>query len=145
MNPANLDAEAAYARMLVLNGPSEKGRIMAFDAMTAVGAAPYWYHAAPAVDALRDGRDLQAITEASQLATGDGELGAVIATVAAARQNAPTVLNRYLAQLLEVTRFRRFGILPVVRQRIGDENLVALIATELRAAGVTDSQLNGSF
>ena len=66
----------------------------------------------------------------------------MIATVAARRQNAETALNRSLAQLLEVTRFKRFGILPVVRQRIKDAALVATIADGLTAAGVTEAQLN---
>ena len=142
LNPANLDAKAAYGRMLVFNGPSEQGVRLAKEAASAEGAPPTWYHAALAVQALRDGDHLQAMLQASMVERTDTELASVIATVAARRQNAETALNRALAQLLEVTRFKRFGILPVVRQRIKDAALVATIAEGLAAAGVTEAQLN---
>ena len=142
LNPANLDAKAAYGRMLVLAGPSQHGVRLAKDALAAEGAAPPWYHAALAVQALRDGDDVQALVQASLVERTDTELASVIATVAARRQNAETALNRSLAQLLEVARFKRFGILPVVRQRIKDAELIATIAEGLAAAGVTDAQLN---
>ena len=142
LNPANIDAKAAYGRMLVLSGPSEHGVQLAQEAVAAEGAAPSWYHVALAVQALREHDDVQAMLQASLVERTDTELASVIATVAARRQNAETALNRSLAQLLEVTRFKRFGILPVVRQRIKDAELVATIAEGLAAAGVTDEQLN---
>jgi TolB-like protein len=143
LNPANLDAKAAYARMLVLGGPSVQGLQLAQQALVAEGAAPPWYHVALAVQALRDRDDVQAMLQASLVERTDTELASVIAAVAARRQNAETALNRALAQLLEVTRFKRFGILPVLRQRITDAPLVAMIAEGLAAAGVTEAQLNG--
>ena len=98
-----------------------------------------------AVDALRNGEDYSAIAYGEQLAATDSELGAVIATVAAHRLDARDVLNRSLAQMLEVTRFRRFGILPVLHQRIPDVALVAQIGKELAAAGVTPAALGGRY
>jgi len=65
--------------------------------------------------------------------------------VAAFRSGNQNVLNRYFAQLLDVTRFHRFGILPVLRQRIADAALVGEIAAQLRRAGVTEAALNGAF
>lgn len=141
LNPANLDAKAAYGRMLLLRGPSEHGARMARDAIVAEGSAPPWYHLGMAVHALRGEDDVQAMLQASLVERTDTELASVIATVAAQRQRAETALNRSLAQLLEVTRFKRFGILPVVRQRIKDAELVATIAASLAAAGVTEAQL----
>lgn len=142
LNPANSDAKAAYGRMLVLNGTSEHGMQLTREALSVEGAAPPWYHVALAVQALRGRDDVQAMLQASLVERTDTELASVIATVAARRQNAETALNRSLAQLLEVTRFKRFGILPVVRQRIRDSELVATIAAGLAAAGVTEAQLN---
>lgn len=143
LNPANLDAKAAYGRMLLLAGPSATGLQLAKEAVASEGAPPPWYHQGLAIQALRDGDDVQAMLQASMLERGDTELASVIATVAARRQNAETALNRSLSQLLEVTRFKRFGILPVVRQRIKDAALVAKIAEGLATAGVTEAQLNG--
>jgi TolB-like protein len=141
LNPANLDAKAAYGRMLLLGGPSEHGMQLAREAMLGEPAAPPWYHLSLAVQALREGDDVQALVQASLVQRADTELASVISTVAARRQNAETALNRSLAQLVEVARFKRFGIMPVVRQRIRDPQLLATIAAGLAAAGVTDAQL----
>jgi tetratricopeptide (TPR) repeat protein len=145
LNPANLDARAAYARMLSLRGDSPRGTALAEDALTHSVSPPHWYYAAPAVNALRAGNDTAAMESAEKLANGDAELASVVAAVAAFRSGAAPVLNRYFAQLLDVTRFRRFGILPVLRQRIPDAALVGEIATQLKRAGVADEALNGSF
>jgi tetratricopeptide (TPR) repeat protein len=145
LNPANLDAEAAYARMLSLRGESPRGAALALDVLTHAVQPPHWYYAAPAVNALRAGNDAGAIENAEKLEAGDAELASAVATVAAFRSDAEDVLNRYFAQLLDVTRFRRFGILPVLRQRISDTALVDQIAAQLKAAGVADEALNGSF
>lgn len=145
LNPANLDARAAYARMLLLRGGSPRGATLAEDALAHAVLAPHWYYAGPAVDALRTGNDAAAIQYAEKLVAGDAELASAVATVAAFRSGAEDVLNRYFAQLLDVTRFRRFGILPVLRQRIPDTALVDEIAAQLKRAGVADEALNGSF
>jgi tetratricopeptide (TPR) repeat protein len=142
LNPANLDARAAYGRMLLSSGASARGVELAQEALMAEGASPPWYHASMAIEALRNREDVQAMLQASLVERTDTELASVVAAVAARRQNAETALNRALAQLLEVTRFKRFGILPVLRQRIRDAELVAMIAAGLTAAGVTEEQLN---
>lgn len=142
LNPANLDMLAAYGRLLVLAGPSSDGMALAQAALAGELAPPPWYRAALAVDALRAGNNAQAMVQAGLLEGADTELASVIAATAARRQNAETALNRALAQLLEVTRFKRFGILPVLRQRIRDEALVTVIADTLRMAGVTEEQLS---
>ncbi len=145
LNPANLDARAGYGRMLSGRGNSPHGKALASEALQRALLPPHWYYAAPAMNALRDNDDASAITYADRLASGDPELAALIATVAAFRSGNEDALNRYFAQLLDVTRFRRFGILPVLRQRIPDPALVDLIATQLTRAGVADEALNGSF
>jgi tetratricopeptide (TPR) repeat protein len=145
LNPANLDAKADYSRMLSLRGASERGATIAREVLQQAVSPPHWYYAAPAVNALRSGNDAGAIAAAEKLAEGDAELASAIATVAAFRSGNEDVLNRYFAQLLDVTRFRRYGILPVLRRRIPDLALVDEMATQLRRAGVADEALNGSF
>lgn len=145
LNPANTDARAMYTRMLAVRGGSPRGAEMATVLLTHALLPPPWYHAAPAVNALRAEDDAEALRHAEHLVSGDAELASVIATVAALRSNNQDVLDRHFAQMLDVTRFRRFGILPVLRQRIPDSKLVAEIATQLKSAGVADVALNGGF
>jgi tetratricopeptide (TPR) repeat protein len=145
LNPSDLDAVAGYGRLLVLRGPSDKGKTLAEQALRRAVMAPYWYHEAPAVDALRAAEYNRALSEAEALVSGDAELASMIGTVAARKLGYQDVLNRYIAQLLEVTRFRRFGILPVLRQRLGDDALRDEIAVELAAAGIDQAALNGPY
>ncbi len=100
LNPANLDAVAGYGRMLSLRGPSEKGASLAKEAIHRSILPPFWYHEAPAVNALRDGANEAALTQAGMLEAGDAELASVIGAVAAHRVRSEEVLNRYIAQLL---------------------------------------------
>ena len=119
--------------------------MMASEALRRALAPPYWYHEAPAVNALRDGNYAEALIQAEALATGDAELASAIAVTAARRLGSEDALNRSIAQLLEVTRFRRFGILPVLRQRLGDPALRDEIGNELAAAGIEQAALNGPY
>lgn len=144
LNPANLEAVAAFGRMLVLQGSSEKGESLAREALDNAINPPPWYYTAKAIAAFRRGDNVEAITGAEKLVVGDAELGSVIATVAARRIGSSQTLNRYFAQMLDVTRFKRFGIMPVLRQRIGDSALLDEIARELGAAGVSATALNGT-
>jgi len=145
LNPSNVDAYAGYGRLLSLRGRSEKGETMAAAALRRTLTPPYWYHEAPAVNALRNGDNAQALIQAEALAVGDAELASAIAVTAARRLGSEDALNRSIAQLLEVTRFRRFGILPVLRQRLGDPELRNEIGNELAAAGIEPAALNGPY
>jgi len=145
LNPANLDAVAGFARMLSVRGPSLQSEELAATALSGAVSPPYWYFSAPALNSLRAGKDSEAIAYAEKLAFGDAELASVIGTVAAFRSGYEAVLNRYFAQLLDVSRFRRFGILPVLRQRLPDTALIDEIERQLKLAGVADEALNGSF
>lgn len=145
LNPSNLDAVAGYGRLLSMRGPSEKGRALVAQALRRAVEAPYWYHEASAVDAMRRSEYNRALSEAEALVKGDAEMASVIGTAAAYELGYQDVLNRYIAQLLEVTRFRRFGILPVLRQRLGDVELRDKIVGELAAAGIDQAALNGPY
>ncbi len=145
LNPSNLDAVAGYGRLLTMRGSSEKGAALVEQALRRAVTAPYWYHEASAVDALRRAEYNRALSEAEALVRGDAEVASVIGTVSAYKLGYQDVLNRYIAQLLEVTRFRRFGILPVLRQRLGDEELRNSIAADLVAAGIDQAALNGPY
>lgn len=145
LNPANLDSLAGYGRLLSRRGESARGAAMAQDALERALAPPHWYHEAPAINALRRGDHAQALIHAEALAPGDAELGSVIAVAASHELGAEDALNRSMAQLLEVTRFRRFGILPVLRQRLPDSALVDEIAATLIEAGIDPAALEGPY
>jgi len=145
LNPANLDAVAGFGQMLLVRGGSLQGSALAAQALRGAVEPPHWYYMGPAVNALRAGKDDEAIAHAENLAAGDAEMGATIAVVAGFRSGNVDVLNRYFAQLLDVTRYRRFGILPVLRQRILDSALLDEIAVQLKRAGVADVALDGDF
>lgn len=145
LNPADLDSVASYGLLLSLLGESERGAQLAADALVRSLSAPYWYHQAPAINALRSGADQTALVEAAALAVGDAELGTVISAVAARRLGDEDALNRSIAQMLEVTRFRRYGILPILRLRLPDPALRAAIRDGLADAGIDQIALNGPF
>lgn len=145
LNPANLDAVAGFGQMLLVRGGSLQGSALAAQALRGAVEPPHWYYMGPAVNALRAGKDDEAIALAENLAAGDAEMGATIAVVAAFRSGNVDVLNRYFAQLLDVTRYRRFGILPVLQQRILDSALLDEIGAQLKRAGVADVALDGDF
>lgn len=94
---------------------------------------------------MRAGNDELALQQANALAVGDAELGSVLATVAARRLGDNDALNQSIAQLLEVARFRRFGIVPVLRLRVPDAELRATLRSELAEAGIDQIALNGPF
>jgi hypothetical protein len=145
LNPADLDSVASYGLLLSLFGESERGALLADDAIARSLSAPYWYHQATAINALRKGADSVALAESAALAVGDAELGSVVAAVAARRLGDEDALNRSIAQMLEVTRFRRFGILPILRLRLPDPTLRAVIRDGLADAGIDQLKLNGPF
>jgi hypothetical protein len=45
--------------------------------------------------------------------------------------------------VLGASRFKRYGILPVLTARIPDSKLVEDMVTALREAGVTEAAING--
>lgn len=97
------------------------------------------------MNALREGYNRSAIDYAEKLVAGDAELASVLAIMGAVRIGDEAVLNRYIAQLLDVTRFRRFGIVPVLTRRIADGWMIWTMAAGLARAGVAAAALTGPF
>ena len=145
LNPANVDALAAAARLMALQGYLKEAEPLASRAMTGSVSPPSWYFAVPTLSALRGGHLQIAIANAQTYAMGDPELGSVLAVVAASRAGDAGVVNRYLPQVLEVGAFRTSGILPRLRQRIGDAVLLDEISASLLAAGVPRTALERPF
>lgn len=144
LNPASVDALAAYARLLALGGNLPGAERMARDAADASPNPPPWYQGVPALLALRDGDFVQAIARAELYAQADRELGPILAIMAAQGAGDGAVVNRYLPQVLDVTSFRAQGVLPRLRERIGDDLLMDGIRRALVQAGVPASALVGS-
>lgn len=145
LNPASVDALAAYARLLALSGDLGEAEGMARAAAERSPDPPPWYHGVPALLALRDGDFERAMTCAELYATADRELGPILAIMAGQRSGDSSVVNRYLPQVLDVASFRAQGVLPRLRERIGDEQLMESIRLALVEAGVPPAALTTAF
>lgn len=145
LNPAAADALAAYARLLAFSGGLGEAEQMARDAVEGAPVPPPWYFGVPALVHLRDG-DLPAAIEAATIyAEADRELGTVLAIVAGHRAGDSAVVNRYLPQMLEVPSFRAQGVLPQLRKRISDDQLINEFRMGLTQAGVPWTVLTHAF
>ncbi|MDB5537496.1 MAG: hypothetical protein JWQ65_2371 [Devosia sp.] len=145
LNPANADALAAAARLMALQGNLAEAGLLATKAVSGTPVPPPWYFAVPTLLALRDQHFPMAISNAQTYAIADPELGSVLAVVAASAGGNAGVVNRYLPQVLEVAAFRAAGILPRLRERIGDVALLEEIGNGLATAGVPQRALTAPF
>lgn len=145
LNPANADMLAGFARLLALGGRLTEAEFMARDAAERSPSPPPWYHGVPTLLALRDGELASAIQSAERYAEADRELGPILAIMAAQRAGDSAVVNRYLPQVLDVPAFRAKGVLPRLRERISDGELLASIRNALVTAGVPAQALVRGF
>ena len=145
LNPANADALAAFARLLALDGGLAAAEDMARDAAERSPDPPPWYFGVPALLALRDGDLALSIRRAELYAQADRELGPILAIMAAQRAGNSAVVNRYLPQVLDAAGFKAMGVLPRLRQRIGDDQLIDQIRSDLTQAGVPWATLTRPF
>lgn len=145
LNPASVDALAAYARLLALAGNLAEAEAMARDAVDGSPNPPAWYQGVPALLALRDGNLTHARHSAELYAQADRELGPILAIMAGLRSADGAAVNRYLPQVLDVASFRAKGVLPRLRERISDEQLLGAIEAALMEAGVPPAALARPF
>jgi TolB-like protein len=145
LNPANADVLAAAARLLAFQGNLAEAEALAGKAVAGSPLPPPWYYAVPTLVALQGSHFQIAISNAQTYDLSDPELGSVMAVVAACESGNASVLNRYLPQVLEVASFRASGIMPRLRQRIGDAALLDRISKALTTAGVPPQALTGPF
>lgn len=145
LNPANADALAGYGLLLALSGELTDAAEMAQDALNSAAEPPDWYFGAPALEALQRGDTGLARRYAETYARADRELGPILAIMAGQRAGDASVVNRYLAQVLEVPAFRVNGILPRLRERIADPALIEQARVALLAAGVPQASLVNGF
>lgn len=145
LNPANADALAGYALLLALSGELSEAADKAQDALNSAAAPPDWYFGAPALEAMQRGDTGLARRYAETYARADRELGPILAIMAGQRAGDPSIVNRYLAQVLEVPAFRVNGILPRLRERITDPTLIEQARIALLAAGVPQASLVNGF
>ena len=145
LNPASGDALAGYARLLALRGNLAEAEGMARDAAERTPNPPDWYFGVPALLALQSGDYDGAIVAAERYARADTELGPILAILAGQRRGDGEMVNRYLAQILDVPSFRGRGVLPRLRERVQNPALLTEIQAGLTAAGVPLKAINGPF
>ncbi|QQR37437.1 hypothetical protein JI749_07455 [Devosia oryziradicis] len=145
LNPASVDALAAYARLLSLAGKLDEAEPLSIDAVQGSPNPPAWYQGVPTLLALRDGDFVAATASAELYAIADPELGPILAIMAGQGSGDSAVVGRYLPEVLGVPAFRAQGILPRLRERIEDEVLIGSIREALVRAGVPAAAMIRAF
>lgn len=147
LNAAGIDATAAHARHLALIGRLEQALPLAELAIDAVPLAkrPDWFQCVPALGALRERAFDRALRLARACASGDIELGSVLAVLAAQGAGDGEAVAQQLPRVLEVSNFRNYGIMSYLQLRIPDPRLLATMQTGLSAAGVPAQSLAGAY
>lgn len=145
LNPASANALAALARLLSLGPDWQQGQVLAQTAIEDTPDPPSWYFAAPALNALRSRDYVEARQFGETLAQSDRTLGSVIVVAAALESGDTAIVSRFLPQVLDHQPFRASGILPELRRRLSDSNLLASLAGGLERAGVPPEALTGPY
>jgi len=135
LNPASADALAAFARLLALRGSLDEALPLSASALKSP-EPPAWYSYVPAVVALKNEDYVTAVEQGTRYAMADRELGPVLAVMASLAAGDTDVVNRYLPQILDLPSFRAAGILPQLRKRLADGQLLRDMQVALTNAGV---------
>jgi tetratricopeptide (TPR) repeat protein len=145
LNPASMDALAAYGLLEWLGGNFERGSAAGEQAIAAVPSPPPFYYITRAFDALRQRRFYDAIDAAQALAAGDQELGPVIAVAAAPVIGRNDLIDRYRPMILSNPQFQAAGVMTRLRQLYRVPALLDRIREGLILAGIPPAALDGPF
>lgn len=142
--PLNTDARANYAITLARVGDWDEAAQQSVFAIADTPTPSPWYHFLPALIALRDGRLEQAV-EQGRLAAPAGELGPIVALAAAGLSGNQPVIDDFGPRVMSMEALRRYGVMPWLRIRIKDQQVLTLLADGLGAAGIPASALTAQF
>lgn len=142
--PLNTDARASYAITLARAGDWDEAAKQSVFAIADTPSPSPWYHFLPALIALRDGR-LEGAIEQGRLAAQAGELGSIVALAAAGLSGNQPVIDDFGPRVMSMEALRRYGVMPWLRIRIKDKQVLALLADGLSAAGIPASALTAQF
>ena len=145
LNPANLDARAAYAQTLALEGDWAGASGEATVAVTTTPSPPPWYYATPMLDDYRQGNYGAAIDGALIYAKASRDLPVVLAVAAAGESKRQDIIDQFFKPLMSNAGYRSAGILPKLGLRITDPSLLQHIADGLVLAGVPQGALSQPF
>lgn len=145
LNPANMDAIAARARHLAFIGRLDEAQALIGQVMRDMPDPPAWYLAVPGLVALRDGRYADAVEHSMRYAQADGELGLVLAIMAAQANGDSEKVSELLPRVLDVPAFRAYGVLNQLGRRIADGDLLERVRVSLSLAGIPPQSLLGAF
>lgn len=145
LNPASLDAMAAWARHLAFAGHLADAEPIANAAIAGAPSAPPWYMGVAAIGALSRNEYPVAVTYSEIYARADKEIGPILVVMAAQNLADNDKVSRYLARIFDIRSFHQRGIMPTVRLRIPDGQLLLAIRQSLIRAGVPQTALDGPF
>ncbi|RDE08717.1 tetratricopeptide repeat protein [Pelagibacterium lacus] len=145
LNPAMIDVMADYAYINALLGDWPLAQSLATRILEAEADPPDFYHTVPTLEALRRGDYARAIAQGQFMVRSLPELGAAVMVAAGGALRDANVVNAYMPRLLASERYRRLGILPALRQRIADSELMRRISSGILSAGMPLDRLTDPF
>jgi tetratricopeptide (TPR) repeat protein len=145
LNPGNLDARAAYAQTLGLDGDWSAAAEEAAAALRASPSPPPWYYETLMLDDYRQNNYGAAIDAALIYATTSHDLPVALALAAAGESKRRDIIDQFMRGLMTNAGYRSAGILPKLGLRITDPSLLHHIAEGLVLAGVPPSALSQPF
>lgn len=145
LNPANMDAQSAYAQLLWLDGQYDQSTALAEAAIAAVPSPPPWYYTTRAAESFRTKRYFDAIDAAQALAASDDELGPVIVLASAPQVGRNDLIDRYRPMIMGNPRLQLTGIMPRLAARTLPQAMLDRIRDGLVLSGVPREALDGPF
>lgn len=145
LNPASMDAASVYGTLLWIDGQYAEGMRYSEESLAAIPSPPPWYHLTRAFHALREQRFFDAIDAAQTLASGDEELGPVIALAAAPRAARQDLIDRYRPLVMDNPHFQVAGILPRLQMRLQERSILQRFREGLILAGIPVNAVDRPF
>ncbi|WP_417585218.1 hypothetical protein [Pelagibacterium sp.] len=145
LNPAMVDVLADYGFVESLNGNWQAAVMLSQRALSIEADPPDFYSIVPALWAMREGDYIQAAAIGERILSAAPDLGSAVMVAAGGHLRDADIINAYLPRLLASQRFRRQGIMPVLRAHVMDPDLLRAISTGIISAGVPLDRLAQPF
>lgn len=145
LNPNNVDAISTQGLFVSLTGDWERGAALSDEALKATESPSPILYAAPALNALREGRYKDAVELGQSLSAGEAELGPVVVLAAATLAQRADLIERYRAMVLGNPQLQANGVLLGLNVYLRQDALVQRVRDGLLMAGLPPNVLDWPF
>lgn len=145
LNPSALYALADQAFIEAATGHWDVAEANVEQIFAVAVEPPSFFHAVPALRALREGNYGQAAVDGEKMLAAYPHIGAAVLVAAGGHMGDLKVINAHLPQLLAAQNFRQMGILPFLRRFITDQELLRQFGNGIARAGVPIDRLGRPF